>query len=159
MSGSVYSLFALVLLSAIVRLCLSTSLVLVHAPNVLNSITSYLHTMYMCCKCCGPRKREWRPFLTVSYLRGILDWFISLVSISLIISWSVRDGISTNTEWQVAVVIAFLSWAHFILWCDKLPIVGTYVVMFRKNTHHFSQGVRLWITVGLDVLCCACGIV
>ena len=129
MNRGVYSLFALILLSAIARLCLSTSLVLVHAPEVLNTLVGYFRTM--CCKSCCRRKREWRPFLTVSYLRGILDWFISLASVSLIISWSIRDGISTSAEWQLAVVIAFLNWAHFILWCDKLPIVGTYVVMFR----------------------------
>lgn len=57
----------------------------------------------------------------------------------LTIVWIVREGIPNYLEWQVAVVLAFINWAHFILRCDKLPIIGTYVVMFTKILRTFLK--------------------
>ena len=72
-------------------------------------------------------------FLNVSYFRRVLNWIVSVSSLVLVVLWIVRLGrIPIRSEWQLAVVISFLNWSHFILACDKLPIIGNYVVMFTK---------------------------
>ena len=143
-NGGVYLLFVLILLSALIRLSLSTAQALVHARDLLAVISGYIGMI-----CCGTRHLRLRRkakllntirhFLTVPYLRNLLDWFISIASIVLTIVWIVREGIPNYLEWQVAVVLAFINWAHFILRCDKLPIIGTYVVMFTKILRTFLK--------------------
>lgn len=79
-------------------------------------------------------------FLHVPYLRHVINWFVSISSLVLVIVWVVRHGqVPNQSEWQAAVVISFLSWSHFILLCDKLPVIGIYVVMFKRILSTFLK--------------------
>ena len=64
-----------------------------------------------------------------------LTFFVSGACLGLAITWITRTGIQrfpAGAEGQFAVIVLLLAWSQFILQCDKLPVIGIFVVMFGK---------------------------
>lgn len=125
---------------AFLQLFLAISLLVVHVRELFSYTCGRLDS----CKIdeaanlvngCGglTKSLNFRCVLNIRFFRNILNFFVSVTSFIITMIWMIRQScIPTQGEWQVAVVTLFLTWSHFILLCDKLPIIGTYVVMFTK---------------------------
>ena len=44
-----------------------------------------------------------------------------------------------NEQWQVGVAAVFLGWINMILFASRLPVVGSYVVIFIRIVKSFAK--------------------
>ena len=73
--------------------------------------------------------------LDTTFLLNLMNIFVSVSCLLLSITWitkTIKELYLTVAELQFAFFVLYLSWFQFILICDKLPVIGLYVVMFRK---------------------------
>ena len=80
--------------------------------------------------------------LDTTFLLNLMNIFVSLSCLSLSITWitkTIKEQYLTVAELQFAFFVLYLSWSQFILTCDKLPVIGLYVVMFRKVLFTFGK--------------------
>lgn len=80
--------------------------------------------------------------LDTTFLLNLMNIFVSLSCLSLSITWitkTTKELFPTVAELQFALFVLYLSWSQFILICDKLPVIGLYVVMFRKVLFTFVK--------------------
>ena len=137
------SLLILVMVLAILQLFITTALLILIIIEFCQYISSFFPSNFGGCRRRIKKRAKsftFKYFLHVPYLRSIINWFVSISSIVLVIVWIVRRGrVANRSEWQAAVVISFLNWSHFILLCDKLPVIGIYVVMFTRILSTFLK--------------------
>ena len=80
--------------------------------------------------------------LDTTFLLNLMNIFVSGSCLWLSIMWitkTVKEQYLTVAELQFAFFVLYLSWSQFILTCDKLPVIGLYVVMFRKVLFTFGK--------------------
>ena len=82
----------------------------------------------------------------LEYLKDMANWIEVILFTSAIIFVSVfnTDCLCPRpTQWQFGIVAVFLAWTEFILFVEKLPRVGIYVVMLIHMLWIFLKTVPL----------------
>lgn len=73
---------------------------------------------------------------------NLIEWITYIASLLLVIDFEVcqRDtGYREEWQWNVGVVAIFLCWINLVLFIQKFPRFGIYVVMFKDILHTFVQ--------------------
>ncbi|XP_076445095.1 uncharacterized protein LOC143283004 [Babylonia areolata] len=83
---------------------------------------------------------------TLAYLKlglvNLIEWTIYVTALLLVISFNecMRDtGYKYDWQWSVGAVSVFLAWINLVLFIQRFPQLGIYVVMFTEVLYTFIK--------------------
>ena len=86
--------------------------------------------------------------LKVNYFTDWVNWLeIFMVVFAIIFAWVFNTDClcAQSWQWQIGTLAVFLAWVDFIIFVQKLPAVGIYVVMLTDILWIFIKTVPLTI--------------
>ena len=114
-------------------------------------------------------------FLTVENYIELVAYFSSII---FVINFGNNCWCPTNWQWQLGAIAVFLAWINLILFLQRVPLLGIYVLMFSSILYTFLKfaliaflfvmafGLSFYmiykavsVTAGWDILCvyvCKC---
>ena len=75
-------------------------------------------------------------FLTAENYIELVAYFSSIIFVS---NFGNNCWCPTNWQWQLGAIAVFLAWINFILFLQRVPLLGIYVLMFSSILYTFLK--------------------
>nr|KAG5711034.1 hypothetical protein BaRGS_013768 [Batillaria attramentaria] len=84
----------------------------------------------------------WQAKLAYFGWTNLFEWATNIMAILLVLDFNfcqLKTGYRHHWQWQLGAVSIFLGWVNLLLFVQKLPQLGIYVVMFTDILKTFSK--------------------
>ncbi len=82
----------------------------------------------------------------LTYLSDWINWMENILfAFSIVFVWVLNTDCycTYNWQWQIGTFAVFLAWINLLLFAEKIPLTGLYIVMFLHIFHTFLRTIVL----------------